>query len=484
VQTGARAVRKILCREATAFLNFGSILTPSFSGPISPRFPKRILALVIKNTSTIDFFAPILWALRRMSRESSLSVYFASISRRKILRHSAFYDTFFSALRIAVYDQLDFTIGIRPLAGSLRRLIAVNDWDVLTEGTERDGLERWWVEMATYLEYLAKFFVRPESVLNRLGPETVLFDNRTRTEPLGREHMYRELLGLPGTVFLLPHAPHNTRSDEFIPFDAEGGIELPPNSEYWVTLREERPWEGRSGLDSRRFRTVGYPGLDSAWLNWLGSFHSGAGRSRKTLRLLFIIRAYSGRWSGRAEEQSPDPFILSEPEFRSYIRLLRDAIRLLGERVVVTVKPHPSNNFRTLSMIFAEEGVKDWRVSYEPIYAEVSSTDLVVALYSTILLVPAMMGIPTALLQTPTQEFVNQWEPLERLYKGMPFYLSEPAYLVSVLPEMVAIARARRAGERQITSEKQVEHLRTFFPDGAIETCLERIAAGAPRLDQ
>jgi hypothetical protein len=117
-------------------------------------------------------------------------------------------------------------------------------------------------------------------------------------------------------------------------------------------------------------------------------------------------------------------------------------------------------------------GIRRWRITHESIYAEVPRCDLVVSLYSTTLLIPAMAGIPVILLHSRIQDVIHEWEEMKRLYAGLHYYLADPDSLPAVMREVVSgLAAAAPAA----IGEADVRHLREFYPDGALDCCLSRL---------
>ena len=228
---------------------------------------------------------------------------------------------------------------------------------------------------------------------------------------------------------------------------------------------------------------MGYPGLDSEWLEYLGS--GGDKKSSKAKRegggrkkCLFIIR----RYLPEGEERSPDldPFIIDYNDFMQPLKMLSNGISRVDEEIELIVKPHPVNNYKVLAGDFEKAGIKYWSISYEPIYALIGEVDIVVSLFSTILLVPAMAGIPTIITNTRLQEHVHkEWDLLERMYTGMQFYLKD----VNKLPEtFCSVLDMIKSGDSEKYCKDDINHLRYYFPDGAIGSSLERINSLAEKV--
>ena len=139
------------------------------------------------------------------------------------------------------------------------------------------------------------------------------------------------------------------------------------------------------------------------------------------------------------------------------------------------VKPHPSNDHASLARALAEAGVRKWRISHESIYALVPSIDFVVSLYSTVFFMPAMASKPVMFVpNAATLSVVDRWDKLSELYRGFEFFLDDLADVPRRLPELLDIARKQRDTGQRLWS-RDAEHLRQFYPDGALGRCLERL---------
>lgn len=443
--------------------------------------PRHILLMVIKNISALDYSLPLLWKIRRADPRARVSVLYCVLSRRKILRRSSFYSRVLGDIGAAEYDFADFLQAPFSLATGLwRRLCGRSSWDSPAYKGFRGGLLRRSGRRAqrvlNWCEGFLAHRVDHARVLTTLDPDVILFDNRGRTEFVGREHFYEYFERTGKRIFLLPHAPHHTGTTAFTPFD-ERGEALPNYCEFWMPFLHDRTWEV---VPQRReqFRRVGYPGLDAEWLAWLRgngaaatgepALSVGAGRP---LRCLFIIRKFLR--PGKKRPAGHDAYIFENEEFARYLRLVREAIAGCGREVELVLKPHPSNDYLSCRRELEASGIARWRITHESVYAEVPRCDLVISLYSTTLLIPAMAGIPVILLHSRIQDEIHQWAEMKELYAGLRYYLAEPERLPETMREVV---KALDRGEAPVDAD--VRHLREFYPDGALHRCLERLGVG------
>jgi hypothetical protein len=102
-------------------------------------------------------------------------------------------------------------------------------------------------------------------------------------------------------------------------------------------------------------------------------------------------------------------------------------------------------------------------------YPLLSEVDLVVGLFSTVLLIPAMAGIPTVLIRTGLQDIVHsQWPLLEELYARLSYYVPDIEKLTPTLDRVLAQVDSGRGNDDE-------SHLRHFFQDYAINEVLNRL---------
>ena len=451
----------------------------------------RVVQVVVKNTSTLDFTLPV---LRRLGVEADITVLYCALNRTQIVRRSRLYSSLVAECGGIELDYADFLRpAFRPLRGLIRRVFSSSPADKLhlraLYRSQRDaGSGRTMFSFVQTLmarvgilsllgnmirnvtvhfeERLVPYMVDLGSILPRLAPNIVLFDNRTSKLFAGWSQFRAFFERTRTPVVLLPHAPHyRTPTGEFCALD-DGAF--PDYCEHWSPMRFGTPEEA-PGADADRIARVGYPGLDSDWLAWLRG-RQGPTTTKgdgKTLRCLFIIRRYIPENQIRAPDL--DPYIVDYDDFAGPTAALAAAIESLGGDVDVVVKPHPSNDYFQLRRDLARSPLKRWQISYEPIYAELAATDIVVSLFSTILLVPAMAGIPTVVIETALQQHVHdEWPLLERLYTGLSYYVKD----LQSLPDTLQAAVHRVRGGHVLHDDR---HLRKFFPDGATSRATDRV---------
>jgi hypothetical protein len=441
--------------------------------------------LVIKNTAALDFAVPLMYKIKQENPQANVSVLYCTLSRKKILRESSFYSDVLSRYGISQYDFADFLqTPYVALRGLWRRLCSRSNWDSspwdrrLRQFPGGKRVSHYMQHSLNRLENSLTHKVNVQQILPSLNPDVVLIDNTTVTKFYGREFFYTHFSSANKKVVLLPHAPHHSTTTAFTPFDEEGE-ELPDYCDFWMPFKFDKTWENLPEKESQ-FAYVGYPGLDTEWLEQFKAHDrirttekTRLSRSQEPLRCLFIIRRFLAK--GQIRGAGHNAFIQDYDEFSYYLDLVGTAIKNAEVEIELIVKPHPSNDFQALKEVFAESEIPNWRITHDPIYAIISEIDFVISLYSTTLLIPAIVGIPVVLLNSSTQSVVHQEDEFKQLYTGLHFYLEDPEDLPLRLKEVIEIASGRKKTGLEWNGD--VKHLRYFYPDGAIQRCINRLGA-------
>ncbi len=466
----------------------------------------HILQIVIKNTSTMDFTLPFFWKLREQWPDVRLSILYCVFDKRQILRKSKFYSASFKEFGVHEYDFADFLK--RPYKNIiffLRWIFSRAPADKIhirekyrSYREERNGLQSFF----SFIFYLLKSYsikslfssivsnflvyveqnigpriVRLDEILSDLNADVFLFDNRTKTAFYGRDLFYEYFDNARKPIVLIPHAPHfRDPVSEFCPFD-EKGNPLPDYCDFWIPLRYGTPWV-QLPERKKQFAIVGYPGCDSKWLRYLlpKDPKHVARRENKTvvgkeIKCLFIIRRYLP--AGQKRTPGLDPFIVDYNDLDKPLKAITRAINMCKEDIELIIKPHPSNNYNILVEDFKKAGIKHWSITYEPIYALLKEIDIVVSLFSTILLVPAIAGIPTVIVNSKLQQHVHQgWDLLREIYTGMRFYIEDAEQFPKIFCDI--LTETKTAGNEKVVSH-DINHLREYFPDGSLDLCVKRL---------
>jgi hypothetical protein len=463
------------------------------SPSVAARAPRRlrVVQIVIKNTSELDYSAPLLWKLRRDSIAGEVTVLYCAPSRRQYLRDSTFYPELFASLGIREVDFADFPKRfLSPIAQMVERIFAASPSDrpslkgSLLALRSREPLPKAargllgavGGALKLGMQGLGMRALAIERILPTLDPDVVLLGNRSETRFYKRDSFYRYYDRAGRPVVLLPHGTHEVHPvKEFIPFD-ERGEALPPYCDFWSSLRFETPELNCPGRESQ-FAKIGYPGLDSEWMEFLGSSRSPVpslpSAAPGRLRCLLILRKFLPE--GYPRPINFDPFTLDYDDMLSHLNLVGDALAGRRESVEVVIKPHPSNNFPMLKAILERSTIKHWVISAEPMYPLLPVIDFAISIFSTSMLLPAMYGRPVIVLNSGLQQYVHErWSKLADLYTGLRYYLEDSAQLSPTL-DMVC-EEVKTVGRRRLPRKTpDADHLRLFFPDGALSAASKRL---------
>ncbi len=314
-------------------------------------------------------------------------------------------------------------------------------------------------------------------ILERLKPTLVIYDHRSNSALYGKVvteyHQYFETTKVP--VVLSPHAPHQIDLDRFVPFSKTGNG-LPAYCDYWMSFIHDEHW--RSNPETKpQMHYIGFPGMDTKWLSYCkprGPIVHRPKRAPNELTCLFVIR----RFLNRGEPDWPDfsqHYIFNHEEFMEIAQCVSNTLRQLGRPVHLLVKPHPSNDFGRVEEMMRDVRMPNYSITTEPIYGVLNRIDFVLSVYSTIFFVPAVMGIPVALLNTRVQRDVHaQSQVMKELYENFHYYVPEYNQLAAVLQRIVT----RLDGPRiSLADDPDVQHMRRYYPNGSIERALDRVRA-------
>lgn len=460
----------------------------------------KILQIVVKNTSTMDYTIPLFFKIKKDNPQVEIVILYCVLDKRNILRKSKYWNEFFINNKIKEIDFLDNLVFILiPFKFLLRKIFHISNSDhlslrenyefycenknsnnyiyflkyIISEYGLKNIVVSVYNNIITKIEKLiTKIIINQSSILNKISPSIILFDNRSATKFPGREYIYSWMYENKIPVALLPHAPHlRDPISEFCPFD-EIGDQLPDFCRFWVPMRFGAPWKALPEKYRKQFSVVGYPGLDSSWLEKCLSDSSDQNISQadnNKIKVLYILRRYMPR--GDIRVKNLDPYIIDYEDFFNPLCELVKGLNKHGKNYEIILKPHPSNNHNTLAIDMKRAGVRSWSISYEPIYSVMSQVDVVVSLFSTIYLVPLMAGIPSILVKTKLQDVVHkEWHELKNLYENISYYINDVSQISHLIIKLLNVIESK-----QRINNIDLNHLRRYFPDGSTEVVISEI---------
>ena len=433
-----------------------------------------ILVLLIKNTAALDFALPLLCKIRDDHPQKRISVLSCVLSKKQVFRDTTFYEKTMRDFDIKQYDFADFLP--QPICyfrNLFRILFGKSKWDSFSSINKIPIrlvvkiLTLVFSRLIGWLETRALSSIDYAKIINDFGAQGYLLDNTNLKNFYGQKALFDAIKGTNNKIYLLPHAPHHASLCAFAPFNGPAEP-LPDQTEYWMPFIFEKSWESCPER-KKQFVYVGYPGLDSQWLSRIKV--NSKSRRNKPQRCLLIIRKF---FASKTQKRVPvnDDFTYDYEEFLMLLKSIRQGLADKSVAIELLVKPHPSNDYQILKNIFAKAGIFNMRIVDDSIYGLLPEIDLVISLYSTTLLVPAMLGIPVILLNSSISERLMQAGQFANLYKGVHFFIENQQDVSRDLPKIIQAINEQNGNDK---NEQVRKHLRHFFPDEAYKRCYRQL---------
>jgi len=432
----------------------------------------KLLLLMIKNTAVLDFVTPLFWKAKEKNLSLDIKILYCGLSHKQILRKSKFYTQEFNKQGVKQYDYASFLkFPFSLLSSFVRRIYANSRFDRVEWVSDLNRILpplKIGFILINFLNKLKGSFlsrVNYKWLFKFFDPDLILMDHTIIRNFPGAEYVFEYFEKEKKKIILLPHAPHHSSTKAFTPFSKDK--DLVDYCEYWMPFKFDKTWKV-APKKKKQFQYSGYPGLD---LDWLKYIKAGRKSINKPLKCLLIVRKFLGPG---VKLQKRQEYIYNYKEFTKLLEQISRVINQNQIEVELIIKPHPSNDFNELNQVLSESNLKNWQISYEPVYSLVNKIDMVISLYSTTLLIPAMAGIPVILLHSSKQTFSHKDKVMKKLYTNLSFYARDKRNLLKVYNEVVnSISTNRKELSSKI--ENDIKHLRLFFPKKAAERCLKRL---------
>jgi hypothetical protein len=287
-----------------------------------------------------------------------------------------------------------------------------------------------------------------------LNPDIILFDLRQKTRFYGRDQLFQYFYNKKPLTVLLPHSPHDiTPYSEITSFD-ENGEFFPAFCKYWIAFKHSRSFE--KFIDRKEdFLYCGYSAFDSNWLK----HNANPNRKRERKRCLLLIRNFYPEGMSIPEGEW---FTVSYESNLNYLNRVAEALIKIDSAVEIVIKPHPKASLPKTKELIESTNLRNWTISYESFFEQIRDIDFVISTFTTSLLIPQMSGIPTILIEDYVQNYVNKWQVLEDLYKGLSLY---------VLPTQ-DLSKTINQALNNYDPTNDLTHLRKYFPDNNLEHTL------------
>ena len=426
---------------------------------------RTFLFIVYKATSELDFIVPLIWKIKKDNRSANISVLYGVINKKMILRESTFYSDFFSKHKVKEYDLGDFMFKSLPVFRSyLKRKFSFSYWDDVSKVGFRGVIKKGINKIIKCMDHIMISWLNYEDIFSSFQPDIIFFALRSYWVPMKQkffDHTYRAAK----PVVLYPQGAFASTGSYEVSYGKRkniGDTMLPEFCEVWYSFSKEITAE-RYPLSKDQFCYVGYPGLDREWLESLDSTYGG--NTKRRLKCLFIIRKFV--------RNNRDDWVFDYEEFMQIARATIDSLRKTGLEITLVVKPHPSNDFKEVEDVLSLLGYDDFEITYESIYQVIGRCDFVISISSTVMLIPAIYGLPVIFLNSSVKETFERWEPMKDLFSDLQFYVEDLRDLNDTVNK---VASALKNGiSLEDFTRKDVQHFREFFPDGSLDLCMKRV---------
>ena len=419
----------------------------------------NIAILIIKNTAPLDFIFPILYEISETYPNIQCKVLYCDLSKYRYIRKSKYYTEKFHSFGIKEFDYISFLPKTNFIQREiLRKMLSKSPKD-------SNHYSKQFKKLLSRMEEKLYSRISFSNIIGCLAPKVILLGNTESKNRPGVKEILENIYNERIQTFLLPHAPHHRNTEIFTPFFKERGWFLPEFCEYWKPFRFDHP-ENLFSEQKKQFYYVGYPGLDSRWLEKLKAIQPYRPNTKR--RILFIIRRFTEKNSNIPNSVTTEDFIYGYQEVLAICLKIENVVKKTFADYEITVKPHPSNDYTSINKLIKTAKLRHWKITYEPIYNAIGKTDLIISMYSTTHLIPAMAGIPVIILASSIQSVAERDPYIKELYRGMQFALEDNEQLSEVIKKF-----NDNEVDKSIALDKN--HIRRFYPDRAIYRGIERI---------
>lgn len=442
---------------------------------------RDILFVVYKATSELDFIIPLIWKIKKEQPDYNVSLFYAVLNKKMILRKSKFYSSVARKSGVKEYDLSDFLFFplniCKPL---LKMMFSFSYWDITDKRYRGTTITNRFMrkiitlfrKMLRVLDKGASLFVNYSALFKELHPDTIFFPPR-EYKFSGKKHFYRYTYKNKTRVILYPHSPFPSTGRYSIQYgdvSKNNGRVMPEFCEYWYSFKEELTPKDYPELKNQFFYT-GYPGLDSEWYEYLRKRNKS---NKKGLKCLFIAR----RFVPEVPNDGTSDYIL-EKEFLEMINATIDSLKKTGENIELVIKPHPQNDYKSIENIMRQTDYENWRVTYETIYEEIADTDFVVSIHSGIVTVPYVFGIPVILLNSTAKGLFEKWGVIKEMFADVQFYVDDLKKMPIVLGNVVMHLLGQN-GDELLESKvgEDIKKIRNYFVDDSLGRVLNRLMRG------
>lgn len=430
----------------------------------------KIIQLIVKNSSILDFTIPFYWGIISKYKNIKVVLLYCSIDKRQLIPNNTWYIKNLKKYNIDIieYDLLNL-FECKFFLNNFFRFISKEYNETTPNYFEKKNiinlslvskLHRIIIKIlfklsSKYLN-LMTHKIDFKGFINRFNPDIFFLDNREDLKFIGSEVIFKSIFNSKKSKVVIPHAPHYSVSEyAFSPVNPHGK-EIYDDCDIWLPFQKAKPWISKPDL-IKQFFYVGYPGLDTKWLNFCRK--SKIQKTQKKLINVFYI--------GRKflDFKNSNFVTLDFNTVYSEIFQINKSFVDLNLNYKLIFKIHPSGSFYMAQKLLKKLKIHDYEITIKPIYSHLASTDIVLSTYSTSAIIPAMAGIPTLIFKSKVQAEVNSlWKEIDKLYSNMMYFI-----------EINQIKKTLNQILNNTNNFNDIAHLRKYFPDKSIERCNNRI---------
>jgi len=431
---------------------------------------KKILYFVFRNTSTLDYGLPVICELKKKYKDYDITVLYCTYNKTQIIRDAKYYNEMFNKFDITAVDYGDLiSVKSNILKRLLKFIFSVSSNDVI-------GIKSFFKNpffmfgknikyiLHSYRKKIENFiinkYLKMDHIIENINPNLILFDHRGKNKIfLPQEDIVYNFIERKNIkVVLIPHANHALgETDEFHPFGI-GNKKFPNFCDQWIASNYAKPYLLVDKKQRNQFDEIGYPGVDSSWIN------SIIRKNNNKMNILIITRRISAKGY---PENADDDIIVNYMTFVKYVKTINSTLKeVFGNNFNLILKPHPSSSYPEILRALKDAEIENYDISYEPFYELLSFTDLVVTEFTTAIAFPVLYKIPVILIYTPLLDSIyKQWDVCRDLYGE----LSSLIYSIEELEKTIKTI----INSPQL-AEKDYLHFRKFYPDGAMQRAVDR----------
>lgn len=237
--------------------------------------------------------------------------------------------------------------------------------------------------------------------------------------------------------------------------------QFPSNYEFWMASNQKFVVEQ---LGDTLHRTVGYPGVDSKYIELIENEDSNYKAFENSINILLNVRHFG---SDRNIGPAAGKYV-----YEDVLRFFENIKECIDENsdydFQFIIKPHYYVNFKSFHRILKKVGIQNYKFKRTSIYHSFKNIDFVIGMHTSVNLISILFKKPTILFpQILTKELMKQDSKSEEMYKTL------NGYCVDENNFKVNFKRFLDIEKRNNFSTQDFEHIRKFFQDNSIDKIIK-----------